>query len=80
MVVETIDFFDEEEGELPPPMTLRELVALNRAAPYEEEQPGPGAANGKPADMEVRAPHGIYLCRRHRGVKCGSVIKLKTLA
>ena len=57
MVVETIDFFREEESELPPPMALKEVVALNKAAPYEaeEEEAEDGAqVNGKPQDMQVR--------------------------
>ncbi len=63
VVVETIDFFREEENELPPPMALKEVVALNKAAPYEadEDEAEDGAqANGKPQDMQVRwvkAPH-----------------------
>ncbi len=69
MVVETIDFFREEENELPPPMALKEVVALNKAAPYEadEEEAEDGAqANGKPQDMQVRrarrtfAPTQLY--------------------
>lgn len=61
MVVETIDFFDEEEGELPPPMSLRELVALNKAAQYEEEQGAAAAADGKPVDMQVRKHCTLFM-------------------
>lgn len=60
MVVETIDFFDEEEGELPPPMSLRELIALNKAAALEEEDEA-AAANGIPTDMQVMKSSGISL-------------------
>jgi hypothetical protein len=58
VVVETIDFFREEENELPPAMALKEVVALNKAAPYEgddEDAEEDGAqANGRPRDMQVR--------------------------
>ena len=65
VVVETIDFFREEENELPPPMALKEVVALNKAAPYEadEEEAEDGAqANGKPQDMQVHRPAALRLC------------------
>ena len=60
MVVETIDFFDEEEVELPPPMSLRELIALNKAVALEDED-GAAAANGKPTDMQVLRAVPVYI-------------------
>jgi hypothetical protein len=30
VVVETIDFFDDEDEELPPPLTLKEVLLLNK--------------------------------------------------
>lgn len=62
MVVETIDFFREEESELPPPMALKEVVALNKAAPYEaDEEDAEDAAqpNGRPHDMQVRPSDSV---------------------
>ena len=59
VVVETIDFFREEENELPLPMALKEVVALNKAAPYEaeeEETEDTAQPNGTPQDMQVRRP------------------------
>ena len=56
MVVETIDFFDDEDAELPPPMTQRDVVLLNRAGAFEEEEAAKTAAGeaGKgQEDMEV---------------------------
>ncbi len=50
VVVETIEFADDEDDDLPPPMTLKEVIALGRAQPYEPEAE---EAAGKPA--EVRA-------------------------
>jgi hypothetical protein len=40
VVVETITFDDEEDGALPPPMSLRDVIALNRSKDYVEEGPG----------------------------------------
>ena len=66
VVVETIDFFREEENELPPPMALKEVVALNKAAPYEgddEDGQEDGAqANGRPQDMQVCCRAAATLC------------------
>ncbi len=56
VVVETIDFYEDEEAELPPPMTLRDVKALNKAAPFGEEPEEAEQAeetDGK-AEVEVR--------------------------
>lgn len=37
VVVETIDFFDDEDSELPLPMTQRDVILLNRSGAFEEE-------------------------------------------
>ena len=37
MVVETIDFFDDEDSELPAPMTQTDIVLLNRANAFRDE-------------------------------------------
>jgi hypothetical protein len=36
-VVETIDFYEDEEGELPNPLTLSDVKTLNKAEPFGEE-------------------------------------------
>ena len=47
VVVETIDFYADEDAELPPPMTQRDVMLLNRAgAMDEEEAAAPDAAAG----------------------------------
>ena len=47
VVVETIDFYADEDAELPPPMSQRDVVALNNAAGMEEEEaPADAAADG----------------------------------
>ena len=51
MVVETIDFYQDEDAELPPPMTQRDVIILNKAG-LEDEEPaaeedGDAAGNGK---------------------------------
>lgn len=30
VVVETIEFFDDEDEELPPPLTLKDVIAMNK--------------------------------------------------
>ena len=37
MVVETIDFYADEDSELPPPMTQKDVILLNRAGLEDEE-------------------------------------------
>lgn len=36
VVVETIDFFDEEDAELGPPVTQKDILLLNKSHPEEE--------------------------------------------
>ena len=50
-VVETIDFYQDEDAELPPPMTQRDVITLNKAGledvePAAEEN-GDASKNGK---------------------------------
>ena len=40
VIVETIDFYEDEDEELPPPMSLKELIAFNK----QQAQQGGGAA------------------------------------
>ena len=52
MVVETIDFYADEDAELPPPMTQRDVIILNKAGledgePLEEEAADAAKDNGK---------------------------------
>ena len=49
VVVETIDFYGEEDGGLPTPLTLPEVIAQLRAARVEE----PLSAQAEEAEMEV---------------------------
>lgn len=56
-IVETIDFFDDEDDELPGPMTQKDIVLLNRANAFrdeagEDEDEQPAQANGVD-DVEV---------------------------
>lgn len=51
VVVETIEFADDEEEELPPPMTLDEVVRRSKTSGMEEDIPQ--AEPGKEADMEM---------------------------
>ncbi len=49
--METIDFYQDEDAELPPPMTQRDVIILNKAG-LEAEEPaaeedGDAAKNGK---------------------------------
>eukprot|EP00208_Stichococcus_sp_RCC1054_P004291 CAMPEP_0206141514 /NCGR_PEP_ID=MMETSP1473-20131121/13203_1 /ASSEMBLY_ACC=CAM_ASM_001109 /TAXON_ID=1461547 /ORGANISM="Stichococcus sp, Strain RCC1054" /LENGTH=517 /DNA_ID=CAMNT_0053536115 /DNA_START=340 /DNA_END=1890 /DNA_ORIENTATION=- len=55
VVVETIDFYQDEEAELPAPLTLAEVKMLNKAAPFgaEEEAALEDDADGKPDSAEV---------------------------
>lgn len=57
VVVETIEFFDDEDEELPGPLTLRDVIQLNRQQPQEEAAAQPEAppaeAGGAEDEMEV---------------------------
>ena len=60
-VVETIDFYADEDAELPPPMSQRDVIQLNRVAQQledEEAENGEGREDGK-VDFQIR----ILLCR-----------------
>lgn len=64
VVVETIDFYQDEEAELPAPLTLAEVKMLNKAAPFgaEEEAALEDDADGKPDSAEVI--YGACVSRR----------------
>ena len=55
-MVETIDFFEDEDLELPPPMTQKDVILLNRAGAFEGEEADAQAEADKEDDdaMEVR--------------------------
>ena len=46
VVVETIDFADDEDQELPPPMTIEEVIRRSKVTAMEEEDIGAGAGAG----------------------------------
>ena len=68
VIVETIEFFDDEDEELPPPLALKDIVAMNKAREYMQSgkqengsdavvdtQDGktvPGGGGAIPMDME----------------------------
>ena len=57
MVVETIDFYQDEDAELPPPMTQRDVIILNKAG-LEDEEPaaeenGDAAKDGKVTHLPI---------------------------
>lgn len=66
VVVETIDFFDDEDKELPPPMTQRDVILLNRAGAFEAEEPQ-AADGGEGGEMEVRVHYSISHLRHVSG-------------
>lgn len=39
VIVETIDFYDDEDEELPPPLSLKEIIMMNKARPFDEVMP-----------------------------------------
>lgn len=49
VVVESIDFADDEDEELPPPMTLEEVIRRSKMTPMEEDTVEPG----KEVEMEM---------------------------
>lgn len=53
--METIDFFEDEDGELPAPMTQKDVILLNRAGAFQDEDALPQADGDKKDDdaMEV---------------------------
>ncbi len=58
MVVETINFDEEEDMELPPPLTLRDIVAMNKSREAME------ALNLQ--QQEAAAAEAVKVRRRHR--------------
>ncbi len=65
VVVETIDFYADEDAELPPPMSQRDVVALNNAAGMEEEEaPADAAAEGASGQARdaVHVPLLLHFC------------------
>ena len=53
VVVETIEFFEDEDDELPPPLTLKDVVAMNKAREYQlAEEPAAAA----PEAAQTEAP------------------------
>ena len=57
VVVETIDFYDDEDAQLPEPMTQRDVILLNKAAQEQEAAQAEVAeaqADSKEDNMEVR--------------------------
>ena len=55
VVVETIEFEDDEDEELPMLLTQRDVVLMNKAGPLEEEDQLPAAAlaNGNAKEVEM---------------------------
>ena len=51
VVVETIEFAEEEDEELPQPMTVEEVIRRSKAAADEEEEEATEA--GKEMEMEM---------------------------
>lgn len=66
-VVETIDFFEDEDQELPLPMTQKDVILLNRAGAFQEGEVGAQAEAEKADDdaMEVLTPAGPRVSRLH---------------
>ena len=62
MVVETIDFFDDEDAELPPPMTQRDVVLLNRAGAFEEEEAAKTAGGEAGKGQEDTEVSHAFIC------------------
>ena len=54
--METIDFFDDEDAELPPPMTQKDVILLNRAGAFADEDAAAAATAGEADgdEMEVQ--------------------------
>jgi len=53
VVVETIDFYDDEDDELPPPMSLKELVAFNKQQALREGAEGQEEEEAAGADADM---------------------------
>ena len=53
VVVETIDFYADEDAELPPPMTQRDVIILNKAG-LEDEEPAEEEDANTAKDGKVR--------------------------
>ncbi|BDA49786.1 Splicing factor 3A subunit 1 [Coccomyxa sp. Obi] len=54
VVVETIDFYADEDAELPPPMSQRDVILLNKAQQLEDEQEEAAAAADNAGRQEVQ--------------------------
>lgn len=60
-VVETIDFFEDEAHELPPPMTQKDVILLNRAGAFRDDEAAAEAEKEDDDAMEVRTTSSIEL-------------------
>ena len=54
--METIDFFEDEDQELPPPMTQKDVILLNRADAFKDEEAAAQAEKEDDDAMEVKLP------------------------
>lgn len=54
-MVETIDFDEDEDAELPLPMTQKDVILINKAGPYPQEEPGEPGKEGEAEAAEAAA-------------------------
>ncbi len=59
VVVETIDFYADEDAELPPPMTQRDVIILNKAG-LEDDEPAEEEDANAAKDGKVRSWSCLY--------------------
>jgi hypothetical protein len=72
VVVETIDFYADEDAELPPPMSQRDVILLNRAGGPADEDDDMAAAQPQDAPgQQQRGKVGLgFLSSLLAGLPC----------
>ena len=73
MVVETIDFYADEDAELPPPMTQRDVIILNKAGLEDEEVEEEAADAAKDNGKVWRCFCSTVMCILDRLLASGSI-------
>ena len=59
--METIDFFEDEDQELPPPMTQKDVILLNRAGAFQDEDTAAAQAQADKEDDDAMEASAFLL-------------------
>ncbi|XP_010458973.1 PREDICTED: probable splicing factor 3A subunit 1 isoform X2 [Camelina sativa] len=76
VVVESIDFADEEDEELPPPMTLNEVIRRSKVSAMEEDEI---VEPGKEVEMEMDEEEVKLVAEGMRAANLEEIVKIENL-